>query len=130
MPSTAWRRSAWFLARIEGLAALGSEFAPDVEFSSPPAERRAGPSNGSLAWLGTARFMPSRSARSSAGPDSGDSRSGRPRPGVAYFVDTFANLFDPTWARRRRRPASQRPPGLRPTEAARLRVDGPGPGRH
>ena len=89
------RRSAWLLARIDGLASLGSQFSLSSNFllrRSPVrwllekafglSRKRTLPAFAFRTFLGRARRR-----GWTRRPDSG--------PAVAYFVDTFANLFDP-----------------------------------
>jgi Fe-S oxidoreductase len=93
-----WRRSTWFLARIDGLASFGSLFALTANFLLRRAvirwamervfglaRRRTLPAFAFRPFLGRARRR-------------GLTRRSAPTPGVAYFVDTFANRFDPAVA--------------------------------
>jgi FAD/FMN-containing dehydrogenase/Fe-S oxidoreductase len=91
-----WRRSMWFLAKIEGLASLGSKFALTSNFLL----RRP-----SVRWaverffgLARHRTLHAFSFRTFLGRARQRGLTKRPPsgPGVAYFVDTFANLFDPS----------------------------------
>ncbi len=91
-----WRRSAWFQARIEGLASLGSKAALTSNFLL----RRP-----TIRWilervfgLARRRALPAFAFRTFLGRARGRGLMRRPSgvPGVAYFVDTYANLFDPT----------------------------------
>ena len=93
-----WRRSTWFLARMDGLAGIGSKFA----LTSNLLLRRS-----AIRWilekifgLSRRRRLPAFAFRSFLGRARGrglTKRSGT-TPGVAYFVDTFANVFDPLLA--------------------------------
>jgi Fe-S oxidoreductase len=89
------RRSAWFLARIDGLAALGSKLSLTANFLL----RRP-----TFRWLmekvfGLARrrVLPAFAFRTFLARARRKGWTKRPAggPGVAYFVDTYANLFDP-----------------------------------
>ncbi len=89
------RRTTWFMARIDGLASLGSKFSLSSNFllrrqpvrwllekTFGLSRKRTLPSFAFRTFLGRARRR-----GWTKRPDSG--------PAVAYFVDTFANLFDP-----------------------------------
>lgn len=91
-------RSAWFLARFDGLAAVGSKFSVGVNFLlARPSVRWA---LEKVLGLSRRRTLPAfafrpflRRARRrglTRRPDNG--------PAVAYFLDTYANVFDPTVA--------------------------------
>jgi FAD/FMN-containing dehydrogenase/Fe-S oxidoreductase len=92
------RRADWFLARIDGLAALGSRLPllTNLLLSRP-----------SVRWgmekvLGLARrrTMPAFAYRSflSRAKRRGWTNPPQEKGGVVYFVDTFANVFDPSIA--------------------------------
>jgi FAD/FMN-containing dehydrogenase/Fe-S oxidoreductase len=94
--SLGWRRSAWFLARIEGLATSGSQFALTSNFLlRRPSVRWAFER---LFGLARHRTLHAFSFRTFLGRARQRGLTKRPPsgPGVAYFVDTFANLFDPS----------------------------------
>jgi Fe-S oxidoreductase len=92
------RRAAWFLARIDGWAAVGSRFA----FTANTLLGRR-----SVRWLlekvyGLARrrTLPRFAFRSFLARARRRGWTRRPTggPAVAYFVDTYANVFDPSVA--------------------------------
>jgi FAD/FMN-containing dehydrogenase/Fe-S oxidoreductase len=92
------RRSAWFLARIDGLASLASKFSLTVNFLL---------ARSSVRWilekvfgLSRRRTLPSLAFRSFMARARRRGLTKRPHgdTAVAYFVDTFANLFDPAVA--------------------------------
>jgi FAD/FMN-containing dehydrogenase/Fe-S oxidoreductase len=93
-----WRRSTWFLARMDGLAGIGSKFA----LTSNLLLRRP-----TIRWilekifgLSRRRTLPAFAFRSflARARGRGLTKRSAPTPGVAYFVDTFANVFDPSLA--------------------------------
>lgn len=92
------KRSAWFLARIEGLTALGSRFAPVSNLLLGRSavrwvlERAFGLARGrTLPKFAIRPFL--RRARRR-----GLDRRPADGPAVAYFVDTYASAFDPSVA--------------------------------
>lgn len=92
------RRAAWFLARIEGLAALGSRVAPvaNLLLGRPLARWGLERVFGLARW----RTLPAFAFRSflRRARRRGLTRRSADGPAVAYFVDTFANAFDPSVA--------------------------------
>ena len=102
-------RADWVLARAEGFAALGSNFAPLVNalLGAPVGPLGAGEALRPVAHGGACRRSPSRNffrrARGMAGARKSEveSRQFHPSapatatPRVAYFVDVFANYNDP-----------------------------------
>jgi Fe-S oxidoreductase len=92
------KRSAWFLARLEGLVSLGSRFAPatNLLLGRPLARWTLEKAFG----LTRKRTLPAFAFRSFLGRARRRGLTRRPEPGpaVAYFVDTFANAFDPSLA--------------------------------
>ena len=92
------RRSAWFLARIEGLAALGSRFAPLANLILRGPVTRWGLEK--VFGLARRRTLPAFAFRSFLRRARRRGLTRRPvdGPAVAYFVDTYANAFDPALA--------------------------------
>jgi FAD/FMN-containing dehydrogenase/Fe-S oxidoreductase len=89
------RRSAWFLARFDGLAAVGSRFALTANFLLRRSAVRWGMEK--VFGLARRRTLPAFAFRSFLRRARRRGLNRRPGdgPGVAYFVDTFANVFDP-----------------------------------
>jgi FAD/FMN-containing dehydrogenase/Fe-S oxidoreductase len=92
------RRSAWFLARLEGLIALGSRFAPAANLLLGRPLARWGLEK--VFGLTRRRTLPAFAFRPFLRQVSRRGLTRRPEggPAVAYFVDTFANSFDPSLA--------------------------------
>jgi len=92
------RRADWFLARLDGLAALGSRFALTSNLLLGRRTVRWGLEK--LFGLARKRTLPAFAFRSFLGRARRHGMNERPAggPAVAYFVDTFANVFDPAVA--------------------------------
>lgn len=92
------RRSAWFLARMEGLTALGSRFAPVSNLLLGRSAVRWGLEK--VFGLARTRTLPAFAFRSFLRRARRRGLTRRPEGGaaVAYFVDTFASAFDPSVA--------------------------------
>jgi Fe-S oxidoreductase/FAD/FMN-containing dehydrogenase len=90
------RRAAWFLARIEGLAAIGSRFAPVTNLLLGRTLARWGLEK--VFGLARRRTLPAFALRPFMRRARRRGLTRRPGdgPSVAYFVDTFANAFDPS----------------------------------
>ncbi|MDW8264356.1 MAG: FAD-linked oxidase C-terminal domain-containing protein, partial [Gemmataceae bacterium] len=89
------KRSTWFLARLEGLASFASRFSLTTNFLL---RRRS--VRWLLEWLfglSRRRTIPALAFRTFLGRARlrGWTRVGEDKTGVAYFVDTYANLFEP-----------------------------------
>ena len=92
------RRSAWFLARMEGLTSLGSRFAPVSNLLLGRSVVRWGLEK--VFGLARARTLPAFAFRSFLRRARRRGLTRRPAdgPAVAYFVDTYATAFDPSIA--------------------------------
>jgi FAD/FMN-containing dehydrogenase/Fe-S oxidoreductase len=92
------RRSAWFLARMEGLIALGSRLAPVSNLLLGRSVVRWGLEK--VFGLARTRTLPAFAFRSFLRRARRQGLTRRPADGaaVAYFVDTFASAFDPSVA--------------------------------
>lgn len=91
------RRSDWFLARIEGLSALGSQAGLTMNFLLARPMFRWFVEK--LLGLSRRRTLPAFSFRTFLNRARRRGYTQQPTdPGVAYFVDTFANVFDPSIA--------------------------------
>src|SRR5262249_37499488 len=92
------RRSSWFLARIEGLAALASKFSMTVNFLLRRATVRWAMER--MFGLARQRTLPALAFRSFMARARRRGLTRRPDvdTAVAYFVDTYANVFDPALA--------------------------------
>jgi FAD/FMN-containing dehydrogenase/Fe-S oxidoreductase len=92
------RRSAWFLARADGLAALGSRFAPAANLLLRRWAMRWGLEK--VFGLSRRRTLPAFAFRSFLRRARRRGLTRRPPegPAVALFVDTYANVFDPAVA--------------------------------
>lgn len=92
------RRSAWFLARVEGLAALGSWFSPAANLLLSRPLARWGLEK--VFGLARRRTLPALALRPFLRRARRRGLARRPAdgPAVAYFVDTYANVFDPSLA--------------------------------
>jgi FAD/FMN-containing dehydrogenase/Fe-S oxidoreductase len=92
------RRSAWFLARLEGLVAIGSRVAPAANLLLGRPLARWGLEK--VFGLARRRTLPAFAFRTfiRRARRRGLTRRPEPGPAVAYFVDTYANTFDPSLA--------------------------------
>ena len=92
------RRSSWFLARMDGLAALASKFSLTVNFLLRRATVRWALER--LFGLARQRTLPALAFRSFMARARRRGLTRRPDgdAAVAYFVDTYANVFDPALA--------------------------------
>jgi Fe-S oxidoreductase len=92
------RRADWFLARLDGLAAVGSRFSLTSNLLLGRRTIRWGLEK--LFGLARKRTLPAFAFRSFLGRARRQGLNERPAggPAVAYFVDTFANVFDPAVA--------------------------------
>lgn len=92
------RRSSWLLARMDGLAALASKFSFTVNFLLRRATVRWALER--LFGLARRRTLPAFAFRSFMGRARRRGLTSRPdgETAVAYFVDTYANVFDPAIA--------------------------------
>jgi Fe-S oxidoreductase len=92
-----WRRSTWVLARIDGLAGIASNFA--LTANTLLRRRPIRWALEKVVGLSRQRTLPTFTFRTFLGKARGRGLTRRPsEPGVAYFVDTYANLFDPSIA--------------------------------